>query len=142
MVSSSARRRPASIDVADLRCHYAGVRNPDSGWQQNTRFAVVLVVASVVVVGVMTIALAGRPGSVGLRLVLEVAFVGFIIWALIDIVRNRDLGRWTKVICAAFTLLVPFIGVLMYIVVRHSASSSRRSQEQEAAGGGIGPPSG
>ena len=44
-----------------------------------------------------------------------------------------------EVICAAFTLLVPFIGVLMYIVVRHSASSSRRSQAQEAAGGGSDP---
>jgi hypothetical protein len=109
----------------------AGVPNPDSGWRQNTRFAVLLVVASVVMVGEAA-ALTGRPGSVGLRLMFEVAFIGLIIWALIDIVRNRDLRRWTKVICAAFALLVPWIGVLMYIVVRHSARSSRRSQEQEA----------
>ncbi len=52
-----------------------------------------------------------------------VALIGVVIWTLVDLARNRDLGRWTKVICVVAIVLAGIVGVPMYWVVRHVAKS-------------------
>jgi hypothetical protein len=52
-----------------------------------------------------------------------VVLIAVLIWTLIDLARNRDLGRWTKVICVVVIVGAGFVGLPMYWVVRHVAKS-------------------
>jgi cytochrome bd-type quinol oxidase subunit 1 len=68
-----------------------------------------------------------------------VVLIAVLIWTLIDLARNRDLGRWTKVICVAAIVLVGFVGMPMYWLVRHVAKSraavnSEQSPEPTSTG--------
>jgi hypothetical protein len=67
-----------------------------------------------------------------------VVWLAVLIWTLIDLARNRDLGRWTKVICVVAIVGFGGVGVPMYWVVRHVAKSrgtvtSERSPEHSTA---------
>ena len=56
-------------------------------------------------------------------LLVFVVLISLLIWTLVDLARNRDLGRWTKVICVVVIVLAGIVGVPMYWVVRHVAKS-------------------
>ena len=53
-------------------------------------------------------------------LIGAIAILWIIIWALVlvDIVRRKDLTTSHKVLWALFVLVVPIIGVIVYMVVR------------------------
>ena len=82
-------------------------------------------------------------------------FLFFIwIWLLIsvfaDIFRSHDLGGWAKALWIVFVVIVPFLGVLIYLIVRGQpmqersmAQAAEQSQAQaayirQAAGGDTG----
>ena len=67
-----------------------------------------------------------------------------------DIFRSHDMGGWSKALWSIFVILVPFLGVLVYVIVRGHSMTERdiaqaqqheaqfRSYVQEAAGSGGG----
>jgi Phospholipase_D-nuclease N-terminal len=64
-------------------------------------------------------------GAVGARrlahmLIGAIAILWLIIWALVlvDIVRRKDLVTSHKVLWALFVLIIPIVGVLVYMVIR------------------------
>src|SRR5215469_2485592 len=79
-------------------------------------------------------------------------FLFFIwIWILItvfaDIFRSHDMGGWAKALWVIFVVVVPFLGVLVYLIARGKSMQERAAQRaaqqeqdfrgyvQEAAGG-------
>ncbi|MFJ2586142.1 SHOCT domain-containing protein [Streptomyces sp. NPDC087538] len=61
----------------------------------------------------------------------------FLLFKVItDIFRSHDLGGWGKAGWLVLTLLLPFIGVLIYVIVRGKSMSKRdikEAQERDAA---------
>lgn len=53
------------------------------------------------------------------------------IWALVDvyadIFRSHDLGGWGKALWALFVLLLPFLGIVVYLAVRGGSMTRRAS---------------
>ena len=58
----------------------------------------------------------------GLLTVLELAFLFLWIWIAIgvvfDIFRSHDLSNWGKALWVLFIIVLPYIGVLGYLIVR------------------------
>ena len=60
-------------------------------------------------------------------------FLFFIwIWILftvfIDIFRSPDLGGWTKALWCIFVIIVPFLGVFIYLIARGGKMQERKLQ--------------
>jgi hypothetical protein len=68
-------------------------------------------------------------------------FLFFIwIWLLIvvfgDIFRSRDLGGWGKTLWTIFVIVLPYLGVFVYLIARGGKMHERavqQAQEQDAA---------
>ena len=58
-----------------------------------------------------------------------VIFIWIAITALIDIFRRRDLSGWAKAAWTVFIVLIPWIGVLVYLIVNHDGMTERRYQD-------------
>jgi ABC-type multidrug transport system fused ATPase/permease subunit len=68
-------------------------------------------------------------------------FVFFLwIWLLIvvfmDIFRSQDLGGWAKALWVIFVIILPFLGVLIYLIARggsmHERAVAQANQQQKA----------
>ena len=55
-----------------------------------------------------------------------------LIWAVVtifvDLFRSRDLSGWAKAMWLLFILFLPWLGVLMYLIIRGSNRSVRQSE--------------
>jgi hypothetical protein len=66
-------------------------------------------------------------------------FFAFVIWiwilfiALADIFRRRDISGWVKVLWIIFIIVIPYFGVLVYVLVEHQGMSERAAESQQAA---------
>ena len=60
-----------------------------------------------------------------LWLFLWIAWIWLIIWVFIDIFRSHDLGGWAKALWAFFVLVVPFLGVFIYLIARGGKMQDR-----------------
>lgn len=65
-------------------------------------------------------------------------FMFFIwIWLLIsifgDIFRSDDLGGWGKALWVIFVIILPFLGVLIYLIARGHGMAERSAQQAAAA---------
>ncbi len=69
-------------------------------------------------------------------------FFLFIIWIWIlitvfaDIFRRRDVGGGTKVLWIVFVILLPYLGVLVYLIANHDGMADRniaQMQKQQQA---------
>ena len=79
---------------------------------------------------------------------LWVIWFWILITVFIDIFRSKDLSGWGKALWFLFVLLIPLIGVLVYLIVRGGSMQERSTREaqqeeqefrsyvQEAAGSG------
>jgi len=62
-------------------------------------------------------------------------FFLFIIWiwilitVFIDIFRSSDLNGWVKALWIIFVIIVPFLGVLVYLIARGGKMQERRMQD-------------
>jgi hypothetical protein len=68
---------------------------------------------------------------------LWVIWIWILIWIFIDIFRSPDLSGWAKALWFLFVLLIPLIGVLVYLIARggkmhEHAVQDERQQDQEA----------
>jgi hypothetical protein len=69
-------------------------------------------------------------------------FFLFIIWiwllitVFIDIFRSRDMGGGAKALWVIFVILLPFLGVFMYLIARggkmHERAAAQAAQQQKA----------
>lgn len=70
----------------------------------------------------------------GLFLTMLYFFLFFIwIWILItvfiDIFRSHDLNGWVKALWCIFVIILPFLGVFVYLIARGGKMQERRLQE-------------
>jgi hypothetical protein len=64
---------------------------------------------------------------------LWVAWIWLVISVFIDIFRSGDLGGWGKAGWSLLVLLVPFLGVLVYLIVRGGSMQDRAIADAQAA---------
>ena len=62
---------------------------------------------------------------------LWVIWIWILIYVFIDIFRSRDLSGWGKALWFLFVLLIPLIGVLVYLIVRGGKMHERAVQEAQ-----------
>jgi hypothetical protein len=66
-------------------------------------------------------------------------FFGFVIWIWIlftvfaDIFRRRDESGWVKVLWIILIILLPFLGVFIYLIAEHRGMTERTIESQKAA---------
>jgi Short C-terminal domain/Phospholipase_D-nuclease N-terminal len=71
-----------------------------------------------------------------LEFFLWVIWIWIMIWIFIDIFRSHDLSGWAKALWFLFVLLIPLVGVLVYLVVRGGSMHERavkQAQHQDEA---------
>jgi len=60
---------------------------------------------------------------------LWVIWIWVLIMVFFDIFRSRDLSGWAKAVWFVFVLLIPLIGVLVYLIVRGDKMHERAARE-------------
>jgi hypothetical protein len=66
-------------------------------------------------------------------------FFAFVVWIWLlfvifaDIFRRRDTSGWAKVGWVVFIVVLPFLGVFVYIVAEHAGMTERTLERQQAA---------
>ncbi len=72
-----------------------------------------------------------------LEIFLWVIWIWILIYVFIDIFRSHDLSGWAKALWFLFVLLIPLIGVLVYLIARggkmHEHAVQEAQQQDEAA---------
>ena len=61
-----------------------------------------------------------------------VAWIWIAITVLVDIFRRRDIGGWHKALWVVFVIVIPFIGVLVYLIGNHDGMAERGAKQVEA----------
>jgi type VI protein secretion system component VasK len=62
---------------------------------------------------------------------LWVIWIWILIWVFIDIFRSPDLSGWAKALWFLFVLLIPLIGVLVYLIARGGSMQERAAQQAQ-----------
>ena len=71
-----------------------------------------------------------------------VIFFSWVIWiwiviaVLTDVFRRHDIGGWTKALWTVFVIVLPFLGVLIYLIAQHDGMRDRnekQTKQQQAA---------
>ncbi len=66
-------------------------------------------------------------------------FFAFVIWiwilitVLIDIFRRHDTSGFAKVLWIIFIIVLPYLGVFIYLIAEHKGMTERAIKQQEAA---------
>jgi hypothetical protein len=62
-----------------------------------------------------------------------VIFIWIAITVLIDVFRRHDISGWGKAGWVVFVVILPWIGVLVYLIVNHTGMAERKAQDTQAA---------
>jgi Phospholipase_D-nuclease N-terminal len=62
-----------------------------------------------------------------------VAWIWILIGILGDVFRRRDIGGWTKAAWVVFLIVLPFLGVLVYLVAEHDGMTERSLERADAS---------
>ena len=62
-----------------------------------------------------------------------VIFIWIAITVLIDVFRRRDISGWAKAAWVVFVVILPWIGVLVYLIANHDGMADRRMKEVQAS---------
>jgi hypothetical protein len=60
-------------------------------------------------------------------------FFWIAITVLIDVFRRHDISGWAKAAWVIFVVILPWIGVLVYLIVNHTGMADRKYQDAAAA---------
>jgi Phospholipase_D-nuclease N-terminal len=60
-----------------------------------------------------------------------VAWIWIVVTVLIDVFRRRDLSGWGKAGWTILVILIPFLGVLTYLIVNSDGMAERSAKEAE-----------
>jgi Short C-terminal domain/Phospholipase_D-nuclease N-terminal len=58
-----------------------------------------------------------------------VAWIWIVITVLIDLFRRDDIGGWGKAGWVVFVIVLPFLGVLVYLIAQHEGMRERSVRE-------------
>jgi hypothetical protein len=67
-----------------------------------------------------------------LELFLFFAWFMCLFWVLGDIFRSRDLGGGGKTLWVIFVILIPWLGILVYVLVRGKGMHERQLEQAQA----------
>jgi predicted PurR-regulated permease PerM len=62
-----------------------------------------------------------------------VIFIWIAITVLIDVFRRRDISGWAKAAWVVFVVILPWIGVLAYLIFNHTGMSDRSAAQARAS---------
>jgi hypothetical protein len=62
-----------------------------------------------------------------------VAWIWLLIAIFSDLFRRRDVGGWAKAAWCVFLIVVPFLGVLVYLIAQHDGMAQRNLERVESA---------
>ena len=62
-----------------------------------------------------------------------VIFIWIAVTVLIDVFRRHDISGVAKAAWVVFVVLIPWIGVLVYLIAYHDGMNERRTKENQAA---------
>jgi hypothetical protein len=68
-----------------------------------------------------------------------IIFFAWVIWIwmmitiLSDVFRRRDLSGWGKAAWTVFLIVLPFLGVLSYLIANHAGMADRNVKQTQAA---------
>jgi uncharacterized membrane protein YcjF (UPF0283 family) len=62
-----------------------------------------------------------------------VIFIWIAITVLIDLFRRHDVSGWAKAAWVIFVIVLPFIGVLAYLIFNHAGMAERSGKEAAAS---------
>jgi uncharacterized membrane protein YcjF (UPF0283 family) len=65
-------------------------------------------------------------------------FMAWVVWiwiaitVLIDLFRRHDISGWAKAAWVIFVIVLPFLGVLIYLIAYHDGMADRSHREAQA----------
>jgi hypothetical protein len=62
-----------------------------------------------------------------------VIYIWIAITVLLDVFRRRDISGWIKALWCVVVIVVPYLGVLAYLIIEHDGMAERRVKETQAA---------
>ena len=68
-----------------------------------------------------------------------ILFFTWVIWIwmmiaiLSDVFRRRDMSGWVKAAWIVFLIVLPFLGVLIYLIANHNGMADRNAERSQAA---------
>jgi general stress protein CsbA len=62
-----------------------------------------------------------------------VAWIWMLIVIFTDVFRRRDIGGWAKAAWIVFMIVLPFIGVLAYLIAQHDGMAQRQADAMSQA---------
>jgi lysylphosphatidylglycerol synthetase-like protein (DUF2156 family) len=66
-----------------------------------------------------------------LEFFLWVAWIWLLILVFVDIFRSHDLSGWAKALWVLFVVIIPFLGVLVYLIARGSDMHERAARQAQ-----------
>ena len=60
------------------------------------------------------------------------AWLWIAVTVFVDIFRRHDIGGWQKALWVVFVILIPFLGVLVYLIAQHDEMRDRSVQQAQA----------
>ncbi|MFN8164163.1 MAG: SHOCT domain-containing protein [Solirubrobacterales bacterium] len=66
-----------------------------------------------------------------------IIFFSWVIWiwiviaVLTDVFRRHDIGGWTKALWTVFVIVLPFLGVLIYLIAQHDGMRERNEKQMQ-----------
>jgi hypothetical protein len=61
-----------------------------------------------------------------------VIWIWIVITVLIDVFRRHDIGGWAKAAWVIFVVILPWLGVLVYLIVEHDGMRDRSMKQAQA----------
>jgi hypothetical protein len=61
-----------------------------------------------------------------------VIWIWIVVTVLIDVFRRDDIGGWGKAAWVIFVVILPWLGVLIYLISQHDGMRERRVSEAQA----------
>ncbi len=68
-----------------------------------------------------------------LMVFLFVAWIWVLIMVISDLFRDHSTSGWAKAFWAIFIVLIPWLGVLVYLIAKGDGMAQRRMQDAQAA---------
>ncbi len=67
---------------------------------------------------------------------LFIIWIWLLIMVFVDIFRSHDMGGWAKALWVIFIIILPFLGVFVYLIARggkmHERAAQQAAQQQKA----------
>ncbi len=61
-----------------------------------------------------------------------IAWLWIAITVFIDVFRRKDIGGWKKALWVVFVIVLPFLGVLVYLLANHDGMAERSIERAQA----------